>query len=432
MRRTRYCQGVATPTPGPGRPRRTARDAAHQATATRVDQARARAANLALVARTVYAADPAPTRADVAAATSMTRSTVSRLVDDLVEGRVVAELDPVAKVGPGRPGTPLVPETGRFAALGLQVNVGYLAVLVVDLGGGIRARRLVTEDLRGSGPAVVLERLAAEAEAVIAALPPGLEVVGAGLALPGIVSTTTGMLLRAPNLGWSDLDVPSLIDTSRIGVPLTVANEADLASRTVSLASPGRPGALRDFIYVSGETGIGGAVVIDGLPLPGRHGWAGEIGHVAVDPSGPPCSCGSTGCLEQYAGKGAMLVAAGLDADAPTTALAERVRGGDERAAGAVDRAAWALGWAVGGAINIVDVPVVVLGGHLREVASLLRPRLEATLRERVISAGWVPPTIQTARADPTPGALGAAYRELERVIADPARWIDIPPGPAG
>ncbi len=100
----------------------------------------------------------------------------------------------------------------------------------------------MTEDLRGSGPAVVLERLAAEAEAVIADLPPGLEVVGAGLALPGIVSTTTGMLLRAPNLGWSDLDVPSLIDTSRIGVPLTVANEADLASRTVSLASPGRPG----------------------------------------------------------------------------------------------------------------------------------------------------------------------------------------------
>jgi predicted NBD/HSP70 family sugar kinase len=424
---------VPTSPHGPrGHQQRASRDTGSHPPASRVDQARARATNLALVARTVFAADPPPTRADVAAATSMTRSTVSRLVDDLVDGAVVAELEPVAKVGPGRPGTPLVPHAGAFAALGLQVNVGYLAVVVVDLAGGIRTRRLVTDDLRGSGPAVVLERLATEAAAAVADLPPGLEIVGAGLALPGIVTTATGMLLRAPNLGWSDVDVPSLFDTARIGVPVSVGNEADLASRTVSLVSPGHPGALRDFIYVSGETGIGGAVVIDGLPLPGRHGWAGEIGHVTVDPSGPACSCGSTGCLEQYAGKRALLTAAGLDADASTTALAERVRSGDDRATRAVDRAAWALGWAVGGAINIVDVPVVVLGGHLREIASLLRPRLEATLRERVISAGWVPPTIETAGADPTPGAVGAAYRELERVIADPARWIDARPGTSG
>ena len=240
------------------------------------------------------------------------------------------------------------------------------------------------------------------------------------------------MLLRAPNLGWSDLDVPALFDVARIGgVPVTVGNEADLASRTVSLAAPGRPGGLRDFIYVSGETGIGGAVVVDGVPLPGRHGWAGEIGHVSVDPSGPPCPCGSTGCLEQYAGRLALLAAAGLPEDAPTRALADLVRSGEDRATSAVDAAAWALGCAVAGAINVVDVPVVVLGGHLREIAELLRPRLEATLRERVISAQWVPPTIETAGDDPTPGALGAAYRELERVIADPAR-LARPPAASG
>jgi predicted NBD/HSP70 family sugar kinase len=393
-----------------------------------VDQARVRSANLALVARTVYAAEPALTRADVAAMTAMTRSTVSRLVDDLVDGRIVAELDPVAKAGPGRPGTPLTPDGGRFVALGLQVNVGALDALVVDLAGVVRSRRHIVGDLRGSRPEIVLGRLGELARDEVAGLPPGLELVGAGLALPGIVSPDTGMLLRAPNLGWSDLDIPALVGATAVGAPLSVGNEADLASRTVSLDRPGRPGALRHFIYVSGETGIGGAVVIDGLPLPGRHGWAGEIGHVTVDPSGPPCSCGSTGCLEQYAGKRALLTAAGLDADAPPAALAERVRGGDGRAARAVDRAAWALGCAVAGAINIVDVPVVVLGGHLREVASLLRPGLEATLRERVLSARWVPPTIEPAGGEPAPAALGAAYRELERVLADPAAWLSAPP----
>ena len=387
------------------------------------DQAGIRAANLALVTRTVFAATQPPTRADVAHTTAMTRSTVSRLVDDLVSGGVLTELKPVARAGPGRRGTPLVPDGGRFAALGLQVNVGYLAALVVDLAGAVRGRRVAADDLRSSDPAAVLDRLALlAAEAVASA--PGLVLVGAGLAVPGIVSPGSGLLLRAPNLGWSDVDLPAALSGHLGDLSLVVGNEADLASRTVSSERPGRPGRLRDFIYVSGETGIGGAVVLGGTPLAGRHGWAGEIGHLTVDPSGPRCPCGSTGCLEQYAGKRALLAAAGLDPEATASALTDRVHAGNARASDAVDRAAWALGCAVAGAVNLVDIPVIVLGGHLREVAHLIRPRLESTLRGRVLSARWVPPTIETAGNDPAPGALGAAYVELERVVGDPAPWL--------
>jgi len=127
------------------------------------DQAGIRAANLALVTRTVFAATEPPTRADVAHTTAMTRSTVSRLVDDLVSGGVLTELEPVARAGPGRRGTPLVPHGGRFAALGLQVNVGYLAAVVVDLAGAVRSRRVAADDLRSSDPAAVLDRLAQRA-----------------------------------------------------------------------------------------------------------------------------------------------------------------------------------------------------------------------------------------------------------------------------
>jgi len=396
--------------------------------ASRVDQARARAANLGLVARTVYAAATPPTRADVAAHTALNRSTVSRLVDDLVEARVVAELDPVSRVGPGRPGTPLVPDGSRYAALGLQVNVGHLTALVVDLAGVVRARRDVAADQRGSSPARVLTRLGRLARDAAAELPDGLRLVGGGLALPGIVEADTERLLRAPNLGWSDVDVAALLASGPLAwLPMTVGNEADLASRTISLTRPGHPGPVQHFIYVSGETGIGGAVVVAGQPLPGRHGWAGEIGHVTVDPSGPPCPCGSTGCLEQYAGKRALLAAAGLAAEAATAELLSRVSDGDPVAVAAVERAAWALGTALAGAINLVDVPVVVLGGHLRDLAGVLTPRLEATLGQRVLSAGWVPPTIRAGGGELAPGALGAAYRELERVLADPDSVIAAP-----
>ena len=391
-----------------------------------MDQAQVRASNLALVARTIYAAEPAPTRAAVAEVTAMTRSTVSRLVDDLVAGGIVAELGQVTRTGRGRPGTPLAPAPGRFLALGLQVDVDYLAALVVDLRGHRLAERIVADDLRHSRPGPVLDRLAALAQDLVGDLPAETVVAGAGLALPGIVTAASGQLLYAPNLGWTDVDVAAAIDPARLGgARVVVGNEADLASVTVSHSRPGHSSGLEDFVHLSGEAGIGGAVVVGGAPLGGRHGWGGEIGHVTVDPAGPGCSCGSTGCLEQYAGKPAVLAAAGLAPDVPMSELADRARRGEPAALAALDRAAWALGCALADVVNVVDVPVIVLGGHLRDVAALVAPRVEATLRRRVLSARWLPPTLQQAPATVAPGALGGAYLELGKVIADPARWLD-------
>ena len=383
-----------------------------------------RAGNLSRVVRSVLASDAPPTRAEVAAVTSMTRATVSRLTDDLLAGGILAELDPVGG-GPGRPGTPLVAGARRYAALGLQVNVSYLAAVVVDLRGTLLAELVEPGDQRDLPPDQVLGRLAALAAKALADIPSGMTLVGSRVAVPGIVSSDSGVLLRAPNLGWSGVDVSALLDLSGAGAPpASVGNEAELASASVSLERPGRPGPLRDFVYLSGEIGIGGAVVLDGRPVLGRHGWAGEIGHVTVDPAGPACACGSTGCLEQYAGRRALFEAAGL---APTSATADLVRlvdRGDPDAVAAVDRAAWGLGTALGVVVNLVDVPVIVLGGHLRELAGLLQPRVEAILRSRVLSAAWDSPSVLAADAHPAPGALGGALLELEHLVADPAGWL--------
>ena len=383
-----------------------------------------RAGNLSRVVRSVLAADAPPTRAEVAAATSMTRATVSRLTDDLLAGGILAELDPVGG-GPGRPGTPLVAGARRYAALGLQVNVGYLAAVVVDLRGTLLAELVDTADQRDLPPDQVLGRLAALAAKALADIPSGMTLVGSRVAVPGIVSSDSGVLLRAPNLGWSGVDVSALLDLSGAGAPpASVGNEAELASASVSLERPGRPGPLRDFVYLSGEIGIGGAVVLDGRPVLGRHGWAGEIGHVTVDPAGPACACGSTGCLEQYAGRRALFEAAGLAPASATADLVRLVDRGDPDAVAAFDRAAWGLGTALGVVVNLVDVPVIVLGGHLRELAGLLQPRVEAILRGRVLSADWDSPRVLAADAHPAPGALGGALLELEQLVADPAGWL--------
>lgn len=387
-------------------------------------QSSLRASNLALVARTVCASARPLSRADVAALTSMTRTTATRLADELVAGGVLAEIEPDGGGRRGRPATPLVPG-GRLAALGLQVNAGFLAVRVVDLRGRAVAESLEHTDLVGSDPAATLQRLGELSARVLGGLPGELRLVGAGLALPGIVAAATGTLLRAPNLGWSDVCPAQLLAPDAVaGLPLRVGNEANLAARTVAEAAPGRPGAFPDFVYLSGEIGIGGAAVLAGDVMAGRHGWAGEIGHVCVDPAGPACRCGSTGCLETYAGRDALLAAAGLTPASTTAHLAELAASGEDRARGALAGAARALAVALAGVVNVLDIPTVVLGGHLAQVADLVRPDLEAGLRARVLSARWTPPAIHAATPTPAAGATGAAYRELSTVLEDPARWL--------
>lgn len=395
-------------------------------------QAGVRATNLARVVAAVLAADVPPSRSDLATELSVTRATASRLVDELLAGGVLAEHELTIASGEvggearrGRPGTPLGPQPGRLAALGLQVNVGHLAVVVVDLSGAVLVERVESGDFSNSVAAEVLSRLGALAAEALAAAPAGLRIVGTGLAVPGIVAADGGLLLRAPNLGWSDVTIPSLLDTEALGAgPLTVGNEAELAAAVVSHDRPGHSSGLTDFIHLTGEIGIGGAVVIDGRPLPGRHGWAGEIGHVTVDPHGPSCVCGSTGCLELYAGKRAMLAAAGLSPEATVADLDARADDGDALAVAAVERAAWGLGHALSAVVNVVDVPVVVLGGHLRDLAPRVGPQVEELLRQRVLSSAWAPPTVRAAEPHAAPGALGAAHHQLQRVIDDPVRWL--------
>lgn len=382
-----------------------------------------RRSNLELVLKTVLAS-PGLSRAGVATATALTRSTVSRLVDELIEAGFLVEGTPSEVQGRGRPGTPL--QAGNsLVALGLQINAGYLAARAVSLSGMVLADEVESGDFVGSDPQDTLLRLARLARDVSMRLDPLHQVVGAGFALPGLVAASAKVLLRAPNLGWTNVAFGPFAESFGIpGQALQIGNEADLAARAVATPTPGRPSPLRDFIYVSGEIGIGGAAVLDGRLLTGRHGWGGEIGHVCVDPHGPPCPCGSTGCLEQYAGRRVLLEAAGLAPSATTDDVADAVRGGDRVALAAVNRLSWALGVALASVVNLLDIPHIVLGGHLGAIADLISPGLDQQLRMRVLSAAWVTPRVDVSIADPAAGAMGAALHVFEGVISSPADWL--------
>jgi predicted NBD/HSP70 family sugar kinase len=387
--------------------------------------------NLALVLRHVLDAStpaaevPAPSRADVATATGLTRGSVSALVDLLIGARLVAELPPAVTARAGRPAVPLVPASRTVVGLGAEVNVDYVGVRALDLAGEVLAHRTTAGDFRHSDPAAVLALLARLVGEVRAELPADARLAGIGLALPGLVDRVTGPLRLAPNLGWRDVDVVALLTAHPEvdGLAVRLANEANLAARAEARAGVAGP----SFLYVSGEVGIGAAIVLDGEVFVGRHGWSGELGHTVVDQQGPRCTCGARGCLEQYAGKDALLRAAGRDVEEPVDALVAAAQAGDERAARALRSGGEALGVALANFVNLVDVETVVLGGIYAPLAPWLTEAVVAQLRARVLASAWEDARVGVAAGGAHAAMTGAAVVVLRAVADDPAAWLDAP-----
>jgi predicted NBD/HSP70 family sugar kinase len=350
-------------------------------TPSRHDSMRAR--NLALVLGEIHRTGPL-TRAALSELTGLTKTTVSKLVGDLIDAGIVLESGAVRDGERGRPGVEVRLSGERVAALGLEVNVDYLAVCVVDLAGSVRLRRQAHVDNRGSEPDQTLAVLRDLAEAAI--VESGLDIAGAALAVPGPVRD--GVLHHAPHLGWHDVHVD-------LGMPLTVDNEANLAALGELWFGSG----ARDFLYVSGEIGIGAGVVVDGSLFRGAYGFAGELGHVVVFPDGPECRCGARGCLEVYAGQEALLGASSLD------------------------KAGEALGLALASAVHLLDPGRIVLGGVFAELFPRLEEPVARTLATRLGQMRRLPPPLAVSELGADAAVLGAAGHVIRQVVTDPAPY---------
>ncbi|WP_329061707.1 ROK family protein [Streptomyces sp. NBC_01429] len=402
----------------------------HTSLGAKADKETVRRHNLSLVLRAVRDEGEA-TRAGVAGRVGLTRAAVSSLVEQLLDSGFLSESGKTFSGQAGRPGTVLKVTRSGPAGIGVEINIDYVSVCVVDLAGTDRVRLTEHLDNRGAAPAGVLARGARIAARTLeSAAEQELHPVGVQLALPGLVSG--GTVRQAPNLGWNRVPAEELFARALAGLrpdtpalPVSSENEANLAA--LAELWFGDLGPIRTFLYLTGEIGVGGALVLDGELLRGAHGFAGEIGHVVADATGPLCRCGSRGCLEQYAGLSALLRAAGVDEDSGAPGLAElarRVTAGDPLAVAAVERAGTMLGRVLSGAVNLLDPDAVVLGGIYRELMPRLSPAADRELTARVVSGLW-PRDSGRLRASSSAGdaARGAAALVVRSVLADPVAY---------
>ena len=401
----------------------------------RINQEDLRNHNLSVVLDSLLRATEPMSRADLAKETGLTKATLSLLASMLIESGVVQEGEPVVSTTYGRPSTPLEIRGGSIAGIGLQINTDGYGCLALDLNGDTLGREWVSEDMTGTDPYEIFAKLDAMTFPLESRLKRrGCKVVGAGFALPGIV-TDDMWLLVARNLGWENVNLTRFNVVRRLDV--VAGNEAKMAAiaQIPGYATERAPflnvvDRTDSFIYLSTDIGIGGAVVRDGEVVMGSHGFAGEIGHLSVAMDGPLCSCGRHGCLEAFAGRRALVEAAGIAEDGDATSseaidmFLQRWRAGDSDVAKVVDQAADALVSAIASAVNLVDVDTVLLGGLWTHFGDELATVLEGRLRSEILGYPNVKIRVFVPPVALHPSLYGAAEMGLRRFIENPLGYM--------
>jgi predicted NBD/HSP70 family sugar kinase len=378
-----------------------------------------RRGNLATLLRYVHVHGPTA-RSRLTAVLGLNRSTIGGLTGELAAAGLVREEAGRAASGGGRPSHVVSPETERVQVLAMDVGVTHLTVARVGLGGVVLARRDSSWPRRTPRPQTVAKALVSHGSAMLAEVPPDAVVVAAGVAVPGMVRRHDGQVRQAPNLGWRDVPL-GLELADALGLPVAVGNDADLGIRAEHVR--GAAAGVDDAVYLSGHSGIGAGIIAGGTSLGGRAGYAGEVGHSLVNPSGLPCHCGSTGCWETECGEERLFELAGRPAGGGLAGVREVVAAateGDEAARAALQHVAGWLGRGTANVVNVLNPEVVIMGGSLEEVLVAAGD----TVRREFEATGLAALVQQVRLVEPRLGAdstiVGAAELAFDPLLSDP------------
>jgi predicted NBD/HSP70 family sugar kinase len=319
---------------------------------------------------------PGYSRADLAKHTGLTKSTVSLLIQELIEEGWLCEMDVQATKNIGRRPTPLMLDPARLALLGAEIDVDSLNVVACNLHGELLASKRV--DYSHVSVEKTVEKLSGMVKDIHRnLLGQGRKVLGLGVGLPGVVDTSGSVLRFAPNLSWRDVPIEKQLrqglKKQGLGeMPITILNAANAAALSECIF--GAEPHVGSLVYLSIGIGLGGGIVLDDELYRGFDGMAGEVGHTILQLNGPQCSCGRHGCAETFVSQRAVsrAVTGKMDEVLSIDELRELLARGDKKTGAALKTAGIYLGSLLQNMINTLNPKVIVLGGPLCSLDDML------------------------------------------------------------
>jgi predicted NBD/HSP70 family sugar kinase len=387
-----------------------------------VDAAGMRAQNSSLLLKVIWR-ERHISRADIARSTGLSPSTVSAIVAGLQQAGLVRETGAGLSRGGRRP-TMIGFCDDVFTLVGVEIGSSHVTVVLTDLRADVRVARFAPLAAR-TEPDRALATVRAFIDDGLAELGVSrAQVIGIGVGLPGPVRPDAPGRLTQMVPAWRDHDVLDFLSHA-YGLPVFVENDANLGALAEQWWGAGRNG--KDLTYIKIGTSIGSGHVINGELYRGAGGTAGEIGHLPIDPAGPRCPCGLTGCLTTFIGS-ETLVARARDEVAPSfgpvagvTDLVRAVRAGDPGARRIVHDVGGHLAIAVASLMNVLNPAVVVLGGEITGVGDLLLAPVRAAVRARSLATTYDDTAIITSNLGDKAIAVGAATMVLRAALSDRA-----------
>ena len=384
-----------------------------------------RRANLSAIVRDLHDRGPL-SRSELVGRTGLTRSAIRGLIGELVLAGLVREGRGESLGTPGRPSPLVCPRPEAAVVLALDIEVDSLAAALIGLGGDVLEHVRVHRRRGHSSLGDLVDDLAALAAIVRSRRPPDLPIIAIGVAVVGVVRRADGLVSMAPNLGWIDQPLGERLATI-LGddLPIFVANEADLGA----LAEVRRGAAVGadHILFISGEVGVGGGLIVDGQPFTGVAGYGGEIGHIPVNPAGAACRCGSVGCWETEIGAMSLFRRAGWsprDASGDVDALLEAAESGSERALKAIEETGRWLGLGLAGLVNVLNPRLVVFGGLFERIHPFVASIVDKELDRRALAGPRRLVRVVAGSLGAEAPLRGAAELAFEPMLADPASWL--------
>jgi len=373
--------------------------------------------NKSLILETIKSQFPI-SRADIANLTGLNKGTVSSLVNDLIEEKLIYESGTGKSSGGRRPVMLLFNRLAGYS-IGIDLGVNYLLGVLTDLEGNICYEERVKFNNLSFDE--LTEKLFEVIDLLISSTPPSpYGIIGIGIGVPGTVNKN-GDVLLAPNLGWKKVQLREILN-DRYKLPIIVENEANTGAYGEKKFGVGKK--YNNIIYVSVGIGIGVGLILNGKLYKGNNGLSGEMGHTTININGEQCRCGNIGCWELYASEKALInnansmdIKPAINKELSLESLMVLAENGDEKTLTLFNQIGDYIGVGINNIINTFNPEQIIIGNRMASAQKWLNESIKARITNQAMAFHQKDLNLNFSELTTHSSALGAIAFTIEHFI---------------